>query len=327
MASNKKSIVYISISIAVILWGISFLWSNSILQQGFPVFSLMFFRMTFAAIVLSIVSFSLKKVTKIEKKDWGWFLLLVFLEPFIYFIGETMGLKTLDSPTISSVIISTIPIVALIAGVFIYKERISRLNAFGILITLPGIILMVFDKNDFGIDKNIGIFYLMVAVLAAVGYSVVVKRLSDKYNSYTIVTFQHILGALFFLPFFLVLDYPSFTIDTLTIDILKPLLYLSVLCSSIAFILFINSIKALGVARANIFTAMVPVVSAYAAFVMGQDTMNIRKAVGVIIVVAGVIIAQRKKKNKPENFKKDTPSSLNKPTSGSLRGKPAQVVG
>ncbi len=296
MASNKKSIVYISISIAVIFWGISFLWSTSILQQGFPVFSLTFFRMTFAAIVLSIVSFSLKKVTRIERKDWGWFLLLVFLEPFIYFIGETMGLKTLNSPTISSVIISTIPIVALIAGVFIYKERISRLNTFGILITLPGILLMVFDRDDLGIDRNIGIFYLMIAVFAAVGYSVVVKKLAEKYNSYTIVTFQHILGSLFFLPLFLIFDFPNFTIDSITLDILKPLLYLSVLCSGVAFILFINSIKALGVARANIFTAMVPVVSAIAAFAMGQDTISFRKIIGVIIVVAGVIIAQRKKK-------------------------------
>jgi len=261
--------------------------------------------MAFAAVILSIVSFSLKKITKIERKDWGWFLLLVFLEPFLYFIGETMGLKTLNSPTISSVIVSTIPIVALIAGVFIYNERISRLNTFGILITLPGILLMVFDKDNFGIDKHIGILWLMMAVFAAVGYSVVVKKLTDKYNSYTIVTFQHILGALFFLPFFLILDYSTFTSNTFTLDILKPLLYLSVLCSSLAFILFINSIKELGVARANIFTAIVPVISALAAFAIGQDTLSLRKVIGVLVVVTGVIIAQRKKKITANHYKTD----------------------
>ncbi|MFA6770822.1 MAG: EamA family transporter, partial [Bacteroidales bacterium] len=70
---------------------------------------------------------------------------------------------------------------------------------------------------------------------------------------------------------------------------------------SLAFILFINSIKELGVARANIFTAIVPVISAFAAFYIGQDTMNIRKIIGVLIVVTGVIIAQRKKKIRPES--------------------------
>lgn len=294
---SKRSVVYISVSIAVFLWGVSFLWSNSILQQGFPVFSLMFFRMTFAAIVLSIVSFSLGKVTRIERKDWGWFLLLVFLEPFLYFIGETIGLKTLNSPTVSSVIISTIPIIALIAGIFVYNEKISSLNAFGIVMTLPGILLMVFDKGDMSIDKGTGILFLFMAVFAAVGYSVVVKKLAHKYNSYTIVTYQHILGAIYFLPFFFFMDLPTFSREMLTPGIIKPLLYLSVLCSSLAFILFINSIKELGVARANIFTAIVPVISAYAAFVMGQDTMSIRKVAGVLIVVTGVIIAQHRKKN------------------------------
>lgn len=303
MSFSNRSIVYLSISTAVFLWGISFLFSNSVLQQGFPVFSLMFFRMFFAAIVLSIISFSTKKVTKIKKEDYGWFLFLVFLEPFLYFIGETVGLKTLNSPTISSVIISTIPIFALMAGVFFYNEKISVLNTVGIAMTLPGILMIVFEKGDLGIDKHIGILFLFLGVAAAVGYSVVVKRLADKYNSYTIVTYQHILATLYFLPFFLILDLPNFTRDTLTFSILKPILFLSILCSSFAFILFINSIKELGVARANIFTSVVPVISAIAAFAIGQDTMTMRKTLGVIIVVAGVIIAQHKKRELNKNTK------------------------
>ncbi len=299
MQFSSKSVVYLSVSTAVFLWGVSFLWSNSILQQGFPVFSLMFFRITFAAIVLSVFSFTAKKVTKVKREDWGWFLLLVLLEPFLYFIGEAVGLKTLNSPTISSVIISTIPLFALIAGVFIYKEKISLLNIFGISITLPGILLIVMNNGSTGIDQSKGILFLMMAVFAAVGYSVVVKKLAHKYNSYTIVTYQHILGSLYFLPFFLILDYPDFTRQTLTLDIIKSLLYLSILCSSLAFILFINAIKELGVARANIFTSIVPVISAFAAFVMGQDTMNLRKIIGIIVVVTGVILAQRRKRQAP----------------------------
>lgn len=302
---GKKSIIYLSVSTAVLFWGVSFIWSNSILQQGFSPFSLMFFRMSFAAVILSIVSFSLKKITPIERGDWGWFALLVFLEPFIYFIGESLGLRALNSPTLSSVIISTIPIFALIAAIFIYQEKISIINIIGISISVPGILLMVFNKGEFVVENGIGYLYLFIAVFAAVGYSVVVKKLAHKYNSYTIVTFQHILGALYFLPLFLYFDYPTFSINSLTPEILKPLLSLAILCSSLAFILFINSIKELGVAKANIFTAIVPVISAYAAFLMGQEVMSVRKISGVIIVVVGVVLAQRssnkREKSEPQN--------------------------
>jgi drug/metabolite transporter (DMT)-like permease len=83
------------------------------------------------------------------------------------------------------------------------------------------------------------------------------------------------------------------------LGIIKPLLYLAALCSSLAFILFINSIKALGIARANIFTTLVPVVSAFGAYILGHEMMSLRKIIGIVIVVAGVIIAQRQKRTNP----------------------------
>lgn len=293
-------IIYISILTAVTFWGFSFIWTNSLLQQGFPVYSLVFFRMLFAAIILSIVSFTARKIEKVDKKDYGWFLLLVLLEPFIYFLGETFGLQILNSPTISSIIISTIPLFAMIAGIVFYKERVGIINVLGIIITLPGILLVVFEKGGISVDHYIGILLLFVAVFAAVGYSVVVKRLAGKYNSYTIVTYQHTLGALYFLPFFLFSDLQSLSLDMFTWSVLSPLLFLAILCSCVAFILFINSIKVLGVARANIFTTLVPAISAIGAFLLGHEDMSFRKALGITVVIAGVIIAQWQKKSAKE---------------------------
>jgi drug/metabolite transporter (DMT)-like permease len=296
---NRKFLIYIAVCTAVVLWGFSFIWTNSLLRSGFPVYSLVFFRMAIAAVILSLVSITGRKIQKIRKKDIGWFLLLVLLEPFIYFIGETFGLKIINSPTLGSIIISTIPIFASVAGFFIYKEKITAINIFGISITLPGILLVVFQNGGIDLSHYTGILLLFVAVFAAVGYSVVVKRLAATYNSYTIVTYQHILGTLYFLPFFLIYDYPSFNIESLSYQTIKPLIYLAVLCSGLAFILFITAIKELGIARTNIFTALVPVVSAFGAYFLGQDTLNIRKVAGIIIVVTGVIVAQRQKRIKP----------------------------
>jgi drug/metabolite transporter (DMT)-like permease len=295
---NKKVLIYISVCTAVVLWGFSFIWTNSLLLKSFPVYSLVFFRMLIAAIVLSVISFSIRKIQKIAKKDRGWFILLVLLEPFIYFIGETFGLKIINSPTLGSIIISTIPIFALVAGLLFYKEKISAINIFGISITLPGILLVVFQNGGIDVSHYAGIILLFIAVFAAVGYSVVVKRLANTYNSYTIVTYQHILGAIYFLPFFLYNDYSAFSISSLTADIIMPLIYLAVLCSGVAFILFITALKELGIARTNIFTALVPVVSAFGAYMIGHDTMNARKVAGIVIVVIGVIVAQRQKKSK-----------------------------
>lgn len=293
---GEAVIVYGSIISAVIFWGFSFIWTNSLLKQNFPPIALVFFRMLFAAILLFIVSFAARKIEKVHKKDFIWFLLLVLLEPFIYFIGETFGLQIVNSPTLGSIIIATIPIFALIPGMLVYKEKITAINVIGVFVTLPGILLVVFDKGAISVDHYWGIFLLFIAVFAAVGYSVVVKRLARTYNSYTIATYQHILGALYFLPLFLLYDYDTFSITMFTPEVLKPLLFLAVLCSCTAFILFINSIKALGIARANIFTTLVPAISAFGAYMLGQESLNLMKIAGITIVIAGVIVAQREKK-------------------------------
>lgn len=293
---GEAVIVYGSIISAVIFWGFSFIWTNSLLKQNFPPIALVFFRMLFAAILLFIVSLAARKIERVHKKDFGWFLLLVLLEPFIYFIGETFGLQIVNSPTLGSIIIATIPIFALIPGMLVYKEKITAINVIGVFVTLPGILLVVFDKGAISVDHYWGIFLLFIAVFAAVGYSVVVKRLARTYNSYTIATYQHILGALYFLPLFLIYDYDTFSVSMFTPQVLQPLLFLAILCSCTAFILFINSIKALGIARANIFTTVVPAISAFGAYMLGQESLNLMKIAGITIVIAGVIVAQREKK-------------------------------
>lgn len=297
MGNKHSLVVFISITAAIVLWGFSFIWTNMLLQIDVPVYTIVFFRIVIASIILTVVSLSTKRLQKIARKDIPWLLLLVLFEPFLYFIGETFGLKAVNSPTLGAIVIATIPVFSLIAGIWIYKEKISMLNIFGIAITLPGILLVVLE-NGWGNGAHInGVILLFLAVFSATGYSVVVKRLAVKYNSYTIVTYQNIVGMVYFLPLFLSYDKSSFSAEQFfTTEIIGPIIALAALCSGLAFILFVNSIKILGVARTNIFTSLIPAVSAYGAYILGQESMSVSKIAGIIIVIAGVIIAQKEKK-------------------------------
>ena len=298
MKNRESAIKFIPIIIATILWGFSFIWTNQLLQNQIPVFTIIFIRLTLAAIILSTVSIFLKQLQRIERKDIPWFLMLVFCEPFMYFIGETFGLKAVNSPTIGAIIVATIPLFSMIAGIYFYKERISKLNILGILMTLPGILLVVLEN---GWDTKVslsGILLLFLAVFSATGYSVVVRRLSDKYNSYTIVSFQNIIGAIYFLPLFLIYNGKGFSFERiLSIKFIYPILALAALCSVLAFVFFVNSIRVLGVARTNFFSSLIPAVSAAGAYMLGQEGMSYTKAIGIVVVIIGVIIAQRDKKS------------------------------
>jgi EamA-like transporter family. len=77
-----------------------------------------------------------------------------------------------------------------------------------------------------------------------------------------------------------------------------PLLALAILCSCVAFIFWVSSIKYLGMTKANIFSALIPAVSAIGAAMLGQEKINATIVLGIVVVILGVIIAQKNKKIK-----------------------------
>lgn len=305
MAASRPKI-YVFACIAVALWGLSFLWTNQLLEYNVPVFTLICTRMVVAGFFLFAFGVLFKKLQRLHKEDVKWVLMMAFMEPFLYFIGETFGMKLTASPNISSVIVSSIPIFALLGGILFFKERPSLLNMVGILVTLPGLCLVVFGKWGLTSSASFetpratlwaGIALLFLAVFSAVGYSIIVKKISAKYNAYTITTWQMSLGALYFLPFMCFIDIPENPLMGFISDILfwKPIFMLSILCSCVAFVLFITVIKELGVTRTNIFDALIPIVTLAACLLMGVETISWWQGVGVVVVVCGVILAQWKK--------------------------------
>ena len=123
-----------------------------------------------------------------------------------------------------------------------------------------------------------------------------VKRLTDKYNTITITTYQFVFGALFFLPFFLLYGTEGVTAELFKWENLLPLLSLATLCSCLCFGLWIYSIGNLGITRTNIFSALIPAISAIGAFALGQENLSGLRIAGIAIVIAGVILAQKEKK-------------------------------
>lgn len=297
--NQVKPVTYISIVTAIVLWGFSFIWTNQLLILDIPIFTFITIRMLLAGIILFIISKLLGKLQKVDKKDLPLLILMVFFEPFIYFIGESWGMKYTNSPTVSAVIIATIPLFTLVSGRVFYKEKMSGLNISGIILTIPGILLMVMNNQKISVDYWFGILLLFVAVIGAVGYSTSVKWLTGKYNSYTIATYQFLIGGLMFLPCYLIFDASKMPLVALfNKDVLIPLLSLAILCSCLAFVLYINSIKALGISKASVFSTLIPAVSAFGAYLAGHETFTTIQIAGIAIVILGVIFAQYNGKRK-----------------------------
>ena len=296
MQSNHNTFAYLAAISAVFFWGFSFVWSNVLLINNIPVFTFLFIRLAIAGILLTIFSKCIKKLQKVETKDMLWMGLMAFCEPFVYFLGETFGMKATGSAVITSVVIATIPIFCLIMEKIIWHVPFNVYKVTGILLTLPGIGLVVFQEGALNVEHVYGIALLFMAVISSIAYSTTVKKLSAKYNAITITTYQFVIGPVFFLPFFLLYGLDGLTPNFFSFKILSTIITLAVFCSCVSFVFWVHAIGKLGITRTNIFSALIPAVSAVGAFMLGQEELTIIKVAGVAIVIIGVIMAQKESK-------------------------------
>jgi drug/metabolite transporter (DMT)-like permease len=232
----------------------------------------------------------------IKKEDVMAFLLLAFLEPFLYYIGESYGIMY-SSPTIASLLISTIPLFVPVALYFIAKEKISTNNLIGIIIAFFGVALVLINKNYSFDTSLIGVAFLMLAISSATFYSYMLQNLSKKYNAITIITTQNFIGILFFAPLFFIFDFKDFNPSVITGEIVYTLCSLAVLASSIAFMLYTYGVQKLGVTKATVFTYTIPVFTAFFSFLYNGEEFTILKIIGIVVLITGLMLSQVKKVN------------------------------
>ena len=280
----------------MIFWSFSFIWFKVANKMFHPI-TIVFIRLLFSVILMTSFLIVTRSYMKIKKTDRKLFLTLALFEPFFYFLGESFGL-TYVSATVCSVLISTIPVFATLGAWLIFKERLKVINYAGIVISFIGVIIFVLN-SDGSISFNIkGLGLLTLAVLSAVGYSLTLSRLVGTYTPVYIVNVQNLIGAILFLPLFLIFDFKHFISTPFTFNMFKPIIELSIFASCGAFILFAYSVRNMGITRANVFSNIIPVFTALFSFILIGEKLTFQNVLGMAIVIAGLFMSQMNGHNK-----------------------------
>jgi len=282
--------LYTAIVLAMVFWSFSFIWTRVAIHSFQPMM-LISLRLLIASVLLFVVSKSTGKFQKLRRKDFKWFLLLAFFEPFLYYVGETYGLTMVES-TLASVIVSTIPLFAPIMAFVVLRERIGLANILGILISLLGVFFVIYEPEG-GFKANpTGVALLFLAVLAAICYATVLRKIPRYYNNMNVIFYQSLLGLIFFIPTSLLTDYSFWRTLTVSRESLVALLMLSVFASVIAFVLFAGAVRQVGVAKTNVFVNLIPVFTAIFSWLILDEMITRSKWFGIFIVVVGLFVSQ-----------------------------------
>ncbi|NQU54176.1 MAG: DMT family transporter [Bacteroidetes bacterium] len=299
---NKEYLAIGSALGAAFFWSFSFVWFKIAFIAYNPL-TVVIFRLTIAAILITVIAAAFKRLQKPTRKDFRLFILMAFFEPFIYFLGESYGLKYV-SPTVAAVIVATIPLFTPLAAWYFHKEKIEWMNVIGLLFSFIGVGFVVLN-GSFQLDASpLGVGLEFMAVFAAIAYAIVLKNLASRYNTLTIIAYQNIIGIIFFLPIWLVVDFNTFLQTPYHPQAFRAIILLAVFSSTLAFVFFTQSIRQIGITRSNTFINLIPVFVAIFSYLILKEELGFQKIIGIVIVVAGLFFAQLKRR--PVNGNEET---------------------
>jgi drug/metabolite transporter (DMT)-like permease len=287
----KNILPILAILGAVFLWGSSFAAMRIVLKDLHP-FAIMFCRL-FSAFIF-IIPISIKIFPKsYQKGDWKILLPMVFFQPCLYFLLESNALIFTTSSQ-AGIISSCLPLMVAVAAWFFLSESIGSKTIIGLALSIAGVILLtIFQTRQIDAPHPVlGNILEVGAMLSACANFILIKKLSSRYDTWSLTGMQIIAGTLFFLPGIKYIIQADSAIWTIQLILL--LLYLGVCVSFFAFGLYNWAISKIKVARASIFINLIPVTAVTLGWFILGETLNPKQIFATIIVIFGVFLSNKK---------------------------------
>lgn len=307
----KKIIPYLSIITAMLIWA----GAGIAVKEALVVFSpltLIVLRFTLAVLLMLCIGLVFRKnevvgLQKVDRKDLPLFLLGGLFQPFLYFIFETYTYQSFASPTIAEALLSTQPVLAPLFALVLLRERVTRNNIIGIVLSTVGMLmLLLVGADDFALGSSWGMLLAILTVSMSVSYSVILRKIPARYSPLSIVFYVQSFALLLFYVVWGGEALCSGGVALWSSGVewcsggvawwrsCAAVVYLAVLASVAAFVLFCYTVREIGVTRANVFNNVRPVFTAILMWWIFGEVLPVWKLVGIVVIIVGLFVSQRR---------------------------------
>jgi len=190
---------HIALLSANVIYGANYLIAKGVMPDKIGPSAFVFLRIVGAGLLFWFIKLYIKE--KVDTKDFPRLILCGLLgvatNQLLFFHG-----LNLTSPIDASIIITAIPIVAVVFGSLLLKEKITKNKLLGITVGGIGAVLLIaYGNQSEGTSSLLGNLFVFITAISFGLYLVLVKPLMKKYNSITIVSWVFLFGFICMFPF------------------------------------------------------------------------------------------------------------------------------
>lgn len=282
--------------LAASIWGGMYVVSDLVLQV-IPPFTLLSIRMIFGVVVLGALlfvqgNFTLAKL-RLSGHDALTLIAVGVLGSGISLAAQFLGTQ-LSTAMNGAVITSASPAFIVFFAWLILREPLTRLRVGAVLLASLGVLIILdLSQADFTSEAFGGNLWLAFAALTWGAYSVLVRKVSAAHPPLTITFYNFVGGLVVGVPLAIreLAQTPIGTIDASdALSIVLGVLYLGVVSTSIALLLWNMAFALVEASVASLFFFAQPLVGVVLSMLLLGQPLTPAILVGGAMIVAGVVL-------------------------------------
>ena len=290
---------YALLVVGAVVWGSGIVIGRGV-HEAIPPIGLGFWRAIVALVLLlPVVLPDLGRVKAILRRHWRVFVALGFLQVW----PQALMLLALNYTTAINVTLvnGAQPAMAAIAMGILYRDRVTRGQAIGIVLALAGIVVMV-SRGDWQtvatLQFNGGDWLALGCIVLFSLYSILLPRVPHELGLTTMLFLISLCGAVTIFPVYLyeslfvrAMDFNGVTVVTV--------LWMGAVISAASILLWNMCLRAIGTQKATIFLNLNPVFAAIFAIVFLGEQLHLYHLGGAVLVGGGITLVIRLARQAP----------------------------
>ncbi|MEK4827573.1 EamA family transporter [Niallia sp. FSL W8-0951] len=259
-----------------------------------PPLELVWIRYIIALVALVIIGLVTKQKWKIKKKHIGLITAISIVGYVISIVTQETG-TMLSSAQMGAIITSTTPAFMVVFASLMLKERLTFKKAISVSLATIGVIIIV-GIDDINMSSMLGGISLIIAALTWALMSVLIKCLPSGYSQIVVNTYATLIAFVVLTPF-VITKLTKLNLAELTNpSIWGGLLYLGIVSTAIAFLLWNRGLQLLNASGGGVFFFFQPVVGTLLGWLILGETISITFWFGSFLILLGVLIVLRDRK-------------------------------
>jgi drug/metabolite transporter (DMT)-like permease len=189
------------------------------------------------------------------------------------------------------------PITITFFAVLILNEKLTLKKVFGLVLAVIGINFIIGESQG---NNILGISFSLMSVILWSIVSVMVRKISPKYDSLQLTYYGCGIATLCYLPLGISEQLSNFVNGKMQLGDFYAwlaIIYIGVICTGIAHYLWNYSLSTLEATVCSSFYPIQPLVSTILATWLLDESIQLSFLVGALLIITGILISLRKDVN------------------------------